>query len=286
MLATIAPGVIFEWSDGALTEVGRLAEGGIWDLAVFNGEVVAAAGPPAALFRLAKRGLERWKELPDVHARCLAVSDGRLLVGTSGKGLILSVDENGRVGVLADSPFTEISDLAVGGGSVWAAALVGEPAAATPRNNGNGKESDGAEAEAEAEVSPGEDLKLPKVNGKTATSEILQLTVDGGLISLHRFTKEVAASIAWDGEGLLVGTGWEGEVWRFVADGGTRLATVDAVQVVGVVDGGVALLTQGPGGVLWRGPTMRTRVGSARPPRNSSSRSVSASTGWNPRRRT
>ena len=39
----------------------------------------------------------------------------------------------------------------------------------------------------------------------------------------------------------------------FVESGGARLATVDAVQVVGVVDGGAALLTQGPAGVFWRG---------------------------------
>jgi hypothetical protein len=51
---------------------------------------------------------------------------------------------------------------------------------------------------------------------------------------------------------MLVGTGYEGEMWRFVEDGGARLATVDAVQVVGIVDGGAALLTQGPGKVLWR----------------------------------
>lgn len=250
VLATVAPGVVFEWVDGRLTEVGRLSEGGIWDLAVFGGRVIAAAGPQAALYRLTDRGLERWKELPDVHARCLEVSDGRLLVGTSGKGLILSVDESGTVGVLADSPFTEISDIVEGGGSVWAAALVGEPVVASPRKNGNGSESNGAETE--TEISAGADLKLPKVNGTTATSEIFQLTAEGGLLSLHRFTKEIAASLAWDGEGLLVGTGWEGELWRFVADGGTRLATVDALQIVGIVDGGAALLTQGPGGVLWR----------------------------------
>ena len=262
VLATVAPGMVYEWSDGVLREVGRLAEGGIWDLTIFAGQVVAAAGPPATLYRLADRGLERWKELPDLHARCLEVSNGRLLVGTSGKGLILSVDEAGRVGALADSPFTEISDLAVGGGSVWAAALVGEPVAPAPQSNGGGAEANG---EGETEISAGEDLKLPKVNGKTATSEILQLTVDGGLLSLHRFTKEVAASIAWDGEGLLVGTGWEGEVWRFVADGGARLATVDAVQIVGVIDGGEALLTQGPGGVLWRA-TDGSRPGRFRSP--------------------
>lgn len=250
VVATVAPGTIFEWSGGALKELGRLGEGGIWDLAVYEGRVVAAAGPPATLYRLADNGLERWKELPDAHARCLEVSDGRLLVGTSGKGLILTVNGDGTIGILADSPFTEISDLAVGDGSVWAAALVGEPALPTPRANGNGDET--AEAKVETEVSAGADLKLPKVNGKTATSEIFQLTAEGGLLSLHRFTKEIAASVAWDGEGLLVGTGWEGEVWRFVSDGGARLATVDAVQVVGVLDGGRALLTQGPGGVLWR----------------------------------
>jgi len=250
VLATDAPGVIYEWSGGVLNELGRLDEGGVWDLTMYQGQVIAAAGPPATLYRLADRGLERWKELPDMHARCLEVSDGRLLVGTSGKGLILSVDANGTVGVLADSPFTEISDLAVGDGSVWAAALVGEPEASTPQQAANGaKANDG---EAVTEVTAGEDLKLPKVNGKTATSEIFRLTVDGGLLSLHRFTKEIAASIAWDGEGLLVGTGWEGEIWRFVDDGGARLATVDAVQIVGVLDGGRALLTQGPGGVLWR----------------------------------
>ncbi len=96
------------------------------------------------------------------------------------------------------------------------------------------------------------DIKLPEINGKTATSEILKLTAEGGLLSVHRFVREVATSIAWDGEGLLVGTGFEGEVWRFVDGGGARIATIDAVQVVGVVDGGAALLTQGPGGVLWR----------------------------------
>jgi hypothetical protein len=252
LVATVAPGVLYRWVDDELSEVGRLGEGGIWDLALFNGEVVAAGGPPASIYRVGKRGLERWVELPDVHARCLESNGGTLLVGTSGKGMILSVDGEGRVGVLADSPFTEISDLAVGGGSVWAAALVGEPVVQQrKKNNSNG--GNGNEEEVKAEVTVSADLKLPKVNGTTATSEVIKLTSDGGLLSLHRFSKEIASAIAWDGEGLLVGTGFEGEVWRFVNGGGTRLATVDAVQVVAIVEGGAALLTQGPGGVLWRG---------------------------------
>jgi len=250
LVATMAPGVLYRWRRGSLDEIGRLGEGGIWDLALFDGEVVAAGGPPASIFKVTERGLVRWVELPDVHARCLEPYGDRLLVGTSGKGLILTVDSSGQLGVLADSPFTEIADLAVGGGAVWAAALVGEPVT-TPRqikNNADNSEK----GEVETKVTVTTDIKLPEINGKTATSEILKLTAEGGLLSVHRFVREVATSIAWDGEGLLVGTGFEGEVWRFVDGGGARIATIDAVQVVGVVDGGAALLTQGPGGVLWR----------------------------------
>ena len=251
LIATVAPGVLYRWNDGGLNEVGRVGEGGLWDLALFDGVVVAAGGPPASVFRLEDRGLVRWVELPDVHAACLEVVDGRLLVGTAGKGLILGIDREGTVGILADSPFTEISDLAVGDGSVWATALVGEPTTTPRTKKSNGDDAEKAEVEAEVTVTT--ELKLPKVNGKTATSEVIRLTPEGGLLSIHRFLKEVASAIAWDGQGVLVGTGYEGEVWRFVESGGARLATVDAVQVVGVVDGGAALLTQGPAGVFWRG---------------------------------
>jgi len=250
LVATVAPGVLYRWRRGSLDEIGRLGEGGIWDLALFDGEVVAAGGPPASIFKVTERGLVRWVELPDVHARCLEPNGDRLLVGTSGKGLMLTVDGSGQVGVLADSPFTEIADLAVGGGAVWAAALVGEPVTTPRQKKKNGDKTEDGEVETEVTVTT--DIKLPEINGKTATSEILKLTADGGLLSVHRFAREVATSIAWDGEGLLVGTGFEGEVWRFVDGGGARIATIDAMQIVGVVDGGAALLTQGPGGVLWR----------------------------------
>jgi hypothetical protein len=250
LVATVAPGRLFRWRKGVLDEIGQVAEGGMWDLAFFGGEVVAAGGPPASIFKVTERGLVRWVELPDVHARCLEPKGDRLLVGTSGKGLILAVDRGGRLGVLADSPFTEIADLAVGGDAVWAAGLVGEPVAASRQAKKDTNDAEDGEAEAEVTVST--DLKLPEVNGKTATSEVLKLTADGGLLSVHRFVREVASTVAWDGEGLLVGTGFEGEVWRFVDSGGARIATVDAVQVVGIVDGGLALLTQAPGGVLWR----------------------------------
>ncbi len=267
LVATVAPGVLYKWEKGALSEVGRLSEGGIWDLALFGSAVVAAGGPPAAIYRLGPQGLERWVELPDFHARCLETEGDLLLVGTSGKGLILSVDHAGRLGILADSPFTEITDVAVGGGDVWAAALVGEPVVQESKtNHDNNQPQDGEEEKPVAEVNVSVDLQLPKVNGNTATSEVIKLTPEGGLLSVHRFTEQVASAVAWDGEGLLVGTGYEGELWRFVDGGGARVASVDAVQIVGLINGGEAILTQGPGAVLWKGdprdrtPTYRSPV--------------------------
>jgi hypothetical protein len=247
--ASLSPGVLFRLDDNELEEVARLGDGGIWDLAWYSDTVVAAAGSPAALYRLGPRGMERWVEIPDAHARSLAVTNDALVVGTSGKGLILSVRPSGQLALLADSRFTEIPDLvAAPDGSIWAVALVGEPVeAAKPEQDG-----DESNTEDNGSESSTIDLDLPKIDGTTATSELLRLTPEGALLQVHRFTKQVASAIAWDGSGVLVGTGYQGEVWRFVNDGGARLATIDAVQVVGMIDGGAALLTQGPGQVLWR----------------------------------
>ncbi len=256
LVASVAPGVLHRWHRGRLEEVARLGDGGIWDLVPFDGAVVVAAGTPATLYRLGDRGLERWIELPDEHARCLAVTPTSLLVGTSGKGLILGVDAAGRLALLADSPFTEISDLvAAPDGSIWATSLVGEPEK-KPAAKANDAEAQAATAETGTV-----NLDLPKVNGDTATSELLRLTPEGALLRVHRFSKQIASAIAWDGSGVLVGTGYEGEMWRFVARGGARLAVLDAIQVVGIVGGGEAVLTQAPAQVLWR------RVDDERPAR-------------------
>jgi hypothetical protein len=251
VLAAGTPSVVYRWRKGELEEIGRLDEGGVWDLALFDGRVVAAAGAPGALYVVGERGLERWVEVPDRHARCLEVAGDRLMVGTSGRGLLLSVDAAGRLALVTSSAFSEITDLvATPDGAVWVAALVGEPPSSA-KDNGNGgatSNGDGSDATETAVVS----LDLPKVNGKTATSEVLRLTPEGALLGVHRFTSQVASALAFDGEGVLAGTGYEGEVWRFVDSGGALVATLDAVQVVGIVDGGRALLTQGPAAVRWR----------------------------------
>jgi len=254
LVATVGPAVIFRLHDGTLEEVGRLGKGGVWDLALFDGVPIAAAGPPATLYRVTPRGLERWIELPDTHARCLAVDGDSLIVGTSGKGFLLRVDRSGTVGVVADTPFTEIASVvAAPDGVVWAAAVVGEPEESTGK--GEKPVRTGAKkAGGKKEVSTkGTSLKLPKVNGKTAASELIRVTPEGVVLSVHRFVDQVVSALAWDGSGVLAGTGWEGEVWRFEPGGrGARLAVVDAVQVVAFAGEGRVALTQGPASVLLR----------------------------------
>ena len=49
LVATVAPGVLHRWTGDSLDEVGRLGEGGIWDLALFDGTVVAAGATTAVV---------------------------------------------------------------------------------------------------------------------------------------------------------------------------------------------------------------------------------------------
>ncbi len=246
-VATVAPGGVAIWRDGRMAPPMEAGVDGVWDLAWFAGGLVAAGGRPATLFRVRPQGLERWLELPDAHARSLAASGGRLVVGTSGRGLVLAVDGAGRWSLLADSPFTEIADVLVDpAGRVWAAAMVGAPEKEKAKRGAGG-----GRAQVTVTAASGK-LKLPKVGGRTATSELLRLSPEGATLSVHRFTEQVAGALAWDGQGVLVGTGYAGEVWRFLAAGGARLAALDAAQVTAFAAGGRVACTQGPAAVLLR----------------------------------
>ncbi len=250
-VATVAPAAVYRLRGTTLERLGESGGDGLWALAWYDGGLVAAGGRPAALFRLRSHGLERWIELPDAHARCLAVDGDRLIVGTSGKGMVFSVDRNGRRALIADSPFTEIAAvIPAADGSIWAAAVVGEPAGGGSKKTEKGSKAAGSDGS--TVTTDTASLELPKVGGKTATSELLRITPGGAILRTHRFTTQVASVLAADGDGVLVGTGFEGEVWRFTAAGGARLAVLDAAQVTAMTPEGRVVLTQGPAAVLRR----------------------------------
>jgi len=245
---TAAPALLLRSPKGkaAVEEAARLADGSLWDLAWFKGGLVVAAGDPGRLMRLTAKGLELAAAIPDRHARCLAVSGDTLLVGTSGKGLVMRWTGEGAPGVVFDSTFTEIAALAVApDGVAYAAALTGDPTLGKPPAKDDG--------EATVTVSVSESAATTPTTAKgPATSEIIRILPEGAATTVHRFTKQIADTLAWGQPGLVIGTGLEGELWQLVEGSAAMLDTVDATQVVRVAAAGDWVLTQTPTRLLHR----------------------------------
>ncbi len=245
---TAAPALLLRvrGGKGAPEEVTRLAEGNLWDLAWFRGELVAAAGNPGRLLHLTPKGLEVLWPIPDRHARCLAMSGDSLLIGTSGRGLVMRWTGTGPPGVVYDSQFTEIAALAAApDGLVYATGLTGDPTlgkSATEKEGDDGVSVSVSESAAATPTTP----KGP------ATSEIVRIFPSGAAVAVHRFTKELAGALAWNDRGLVIGTGMEGELWQLVDGAAAQLDTVNAAQVVRLAAGGDWVLTQGPVRLLHR----------------------------------
>ena len=254
--STAVPAALYRLPAGGKTPalVSKLADGNIWDLAWFRGALVAAAGGPGRLLRLGAKGLELAVEIPDQHARCLAVSDGALLVGTSGKGYILRWTGDGPAGVLYDSGFSEIAALAAApDGVVYAAALTGDPTLGKPIKD----EGEGAGGASVTVIAGDQSAAPPSTEKGPATSEILRVLPMGAATAAHRFTKQLAGTLAWTGDALLIGTGLDGELWQLVDGVAARLDTVDAAQVVRLSSDGAWTLVQGPVRLLRRTGTPR-----------------------------
>lgn len=245
-VSTAVPAALYRLTSGAreVREVARLAEGNLWDLAWYRGRLLAAAGNPARLMRLDGDTLTVLAKIPDRHVRCLEISGESLLVGTSGKGLVLRMAGEGPLGVVYDSEFTEIAALASApDGTIWAAGLTGDPTMGKPPAKTDGEPTvtiqEGAPATPTTEKGP-------------ATSEIIRILPNGAATTAHRFTKQIAGTVAWGSEGPVIGTGLEGELWQLVAGSAVMLDTVEASQVTRLGPGGSWVLTQGPVRLLRR----------------------------------
>lgn len=235
---TALPATLVKLRGSTLETVATLAEGNFWDAAFHRGSLVLAAGNPGRLFKLGAKGLELLTEIPDRHARCLASSGNTLLVGTSGKGLILTFDGR-KVGVLYDSAFTEIASLASApDGRVVAAALTGDPTLG--QKPGEGQPT--------VTVSTG----APSAETGRFVSEVLLVSPQGAVTTVARFEKELALTVAFLGGQVLVGTGLEGRVFQVLDSVVVQLDTVDAGQVTRLAEGGQWVLTQEPVKVLRR----------------------------------
>lgn len=234
------------------------AETYIWALAFdASGRLHVATGNEGAVYRVSPDGTgTRVLTAADTHVLSLAFdSRGRLYAGTAPEGLVYRLDTEGRAYVVLDSRFREIRALDVGAdGVVYAAAIDGRTAEARPAAPLPGAPGAPAAAPAQAEVTvsesfavvpPGGGAVVPVVSvdapaaaPTTPRGAVLGIRSDSEVDVLWSSTEDVPHAILATGDGVLVGTGNRGRVYRARAAGQwTLVATMPAEQVTALCRG-------------------------------------------------
>ena len=245
------------------------AETYIWALAFDEkGALVVATGGEGRVYRVQKDGsASTLLASTETHILSLAVAgDGRIYAGSAPEGLVYRLSGAGRPFVILDSPFREIKALSLGAeGSVYAAAIDGRAPETTPRPAA--PPPAGALGQVTAEVTVSESFAMatapPAATAVMAASSqaeappkgaLLRILPSGDVDTLWSSPDDVPYCAASTSNGVLVGTGGRGKLYRVGDDRRFELlATLPAEQVTGIVvttAGGAALVTANPARVL------------------------------------
>jgi sugar lactone lactonase YvrE len=205
----------------------------VWDLAFGpGGQLFAAVGPGGAVYRVdpASGEAEKIFRTDDNHVVCLAFdSEGNLLLGTEGRGLVVRVAKDGAARVLYDCPEGEVGAVIAGpDGGVWAAAA----ATAEAREEAGDKmtrpdsNADGTGVEYLFEVTPSE----------AGDGVLYRIDADGNASRAWESGQGAIYDLAWAADGkLLATTGDEGRVYEIDGAGrATLLVESGESQVVAI----------------------------------------------------
>lgn len=245
------------------------AEKYVWALAVDpQGRVLVGTGPDGKIHRVDKSGKpEILFVAPEGHVTALAVDKaGNVYAGTTPGGVLYRIDAAGKVHVLHDSPYREVKSVAIGpDGTVYAALVDGKdetsrtaPLIFTP--------SSGAPPSPIGEVTVTESFSLgaqaPPLPAPSprpmepvrlggSKGALLRVSPSGEVETLWSSTEEMPHALAISGDGVLVGTGDKGKLYRIRDDRTwTMIAAFPGEQVTSLAagDGGaVFLATSNPG---------------------------------------
>ncbi|MGE5413726.1 MAG: hypothetical protein ACM3NW_06090 [Syntrophomonadaceae bacterium] len=241
----------------------------VWALAFDGPTLWVGTGLPGEIHRVTAPGKgesvargERIHAASDPHVRALFVdSEGSVWAGTSGSGLLLRIDRNGRVSTVYDSSKQEVASIAGDrAGRVWAAFTSGEgpssssggepvslptalPAPKAPRGATGEDEDRGGKAEVSVSVSS---PRLAPSRGSSRggySSEIVLF--DGSEVPRPVWTSsdEIVFDLARDpaGEGVLAGTGPKGKLYTLTPDAWALSRTFDEKQVTFLAAGDVGM---------------------------------------------
>jgi hypothetical protein len=247
------------------------AEKYIWALAFDpKGALYVATGVEGRIYRVQPDGRsETVLASNETHILSLAVAkDGRVYAGSAPEGLVYRLAPGGRPFVVYDSPFREIKALDVGDdGSLYAAGIDGRAPETTPKATAPSQPST-TPPQAGAEVTVTESFSVAAVpqvasvfpgaagaeQQPPAKGALLRIRPSGDVDTLWSSPEDVPHSIAWTSDGVLVGTGSRGKVYRVTeSDRWELVATLPAEQVTGIAraaNGSSALVTANPARVL------------------------------------
>ena len=255
------------------------AEKYIWALAFdASGALYVATGGEGRVYRVGRDGrAETVLASTEAHILSLAVApDGRVYAGSAPEGLVYRLSGSGRPFVVYDSPYREIKALAFGeDGSLYAAGIDGRapettpPAGKPPQPPAQASGQPGAEVTVSesfsvaASVIPGMPAAPSAEAQQPPKGALLRIRPTGDVDTLWTSPDDVPYSVAWTRDGVLVGTGSRGKVYRVVDERSWALvATLPAEQVTGIVrtgGGGAALVTSNPARVLTLEPSAAAR---------------------------
>jgi sugar lactone lactonase YvrE len=222
----------------------------IWDLEIDRaGNLVVATGGEGRVYRVDPDGVaETLLSSSETHILSLALDgDQRVYAGSAPEGIVYRIDGAGKAFVLLDSDFREIKGLVVGDdGAVFAAAVDGgapSPPAKTETPSSPAVETPKPVAQVTVTESFAVATTTPPATGTVsgvptsgsaaaARGAVIRVEREGAIETLWSSPEDVPHSLANSDEGILVGTGEKGKVYRVQEDGRwVLLATLDARQV-------------------------------------------------------
>lgn len=254
-LAGAPNGTVQRFSESkGLETVLDLPEGLVWDLlAAPDGEVYAAAGESGEIYRIVPGGQsERIGGLPDIHATVLTWWQDKLLCGTDGRGLLVTVDpSNGKTEVLYDTAVEEVAAiLPLDDGRVIFAANGPSP------GFGNGQMT---------ETKDGLMMGAIEVHANGPAGPALYERLPSGLVrSVWQCSEEnILCLVPAPGGGVLVGTAQNGVLYHLDdAWNSTRLADLPEAQLLSIaISQDRVFLGTGSGGSVYMLDWEKARTG-------------------------
>ncbi len=237
-----------------------------------EGNLFVATGAEGRVYRVDAKGKAQIVlTTAETHILSLAQdAKGNLYAGSADGGVVYRIDPALKVFVVLDSPYREVKALLSGeDGSVYVAAIDGKtkdaaapPAPAPPTGQGVPVPvPEVTVTESFSLVSPGA-AAAPAPSrppdgsaGGPTKGAIIRILPSGEVDTLWTSSEETPHALAASADGVLVGTGNKGKVFRVRNDRTwTMVAAFPAEQVTGLLRtkaGATALATSNPGRLFW-----------------------------------